>query len=78
MVVGCENTEDACRNADHVRCKSLPDFMTLNQQSEEIMNFFEKVVFCIRMFAKGYRIRKIKLPDSRPDANGNYFDFERL
>lgn len=42
------------------------------------MNFFEKVVFCIRMLSKGYRIRKIKLPDSIPAANGNYFDFERL
>jgi len=50
----------------------------LNQQSEEIMNFFEKVVFCIRMLAKGYRIRKLKLPpESIPDANGNYFDFEQ-
>ena len=41
-------------------------------------NFFEKVVFCVRMFAKGYRIGKLKLPDSKPNANGNYFDFERL
>ena len=44
----------------------------------DAMNFFEKVAFCIRMFAKGYRLRKLKLPDSSPDANGNYFDFERL
>lgn len=47
------------------------------EATEEIMNFFEKVIFCIRMFAKGYRIRKLKLPVSKPDANGNYFDFEQ-